>query len=201
MVGQTCGGGCISLQRLRNQSPEYSRLIGYKVKVPGFDHNGDRTLLNDLAPTIGVHPTALGMLNECHGQVIVPPLFELRIREVKNVCLPLDSTAGDEDPGRPTLGGRGVSEPVPTGFVERGLTGDAAIPPLLLKMHLQRDEGNAERIRAVVVLEHRNLKAAIDRISHLLNGIERCIFVLVSPSEFVPPRGPTDLYHIDWRLC
>ena len=106
-----------------------------------------RRILYDLALTIDVHPIALGVIPESNGQVTMPDQVAIHATIVTDIIRYHQQDTREKD-----FTGRRVFEPSQT----------AHIPPLLrdLKIVGKGKQGKTKP-RAVVVVEHRNLKMVL----------------------------------------
>lgn len=117
------------------------------------------------------HPFRLGIVPDCQGQFCIPRGWEL----VMTKCYDILTYADSKDESRNSI---------PDGCEEEKVTEHRAhqIPPLVCNLRLSRRIGmEAEDLKAVFVMEHRNIKMTIDianrRPGSNLSGM---LFVLVS---------------------
>ena len=106
-----------------------------------------RRILYDLALTVEVHPMALGVIPESNGQVTLPEQIKIEATVVTDII-----RYHQEDTKEGEFVGRRVFEPSQT----------ADIPPLVRDLRIvgKGKKGKAKP-RAVVVVEHRNLKMVL----------------------------------------
>ncbi|KAL9577322.1 MAG: hypothetical protein Q9212_006439 [Teloschistes hypoglaucus] len=174
----------ILMQSRRN--PVKARSIAYNAVEPksGMTLERVRQIMNDLALTIKVHPSALGIVGEASGKLVLPSLVEIRATCVTNA---------DRDE-------------LPAASYQQIMTLQAkavySIPDLVLDLQVvSKAKGKGEKrkmgkVDAVVVVEHRNM------VLDVLGGnrlIEDVIFVFTggfpdaSTKEFLHlmSRDPT----------
>lgn len=106
-----------------------------------------RRILYDLALTVEVHPIALGVIPESNGQVTMPERVRIDATIVTDII-----RYHQEDTKEGDFTGRRIFQPSQT----------TDIPPLLrdLKVVGKGKQGKAKP-KAVVVVEHRNLKMVL----------------------------------------
>ena len=117
-----------------------------------------RRILYDLALTIEVHPIALGVIPESNGQVTMPELVRIEATIVTDIIRyhQQDTKVGD-------FTGKRVFEPSQTAY----------IPPLLRDLRVV----GKGKPRAVVVVEHRNLKMVLTQHDF---AVSKVILIMVS---------------------
>ena len=119
-----------------------------------------RRILYDLALTIEVHPMALGVIPESNGQVTMPEQVGIEATIVKDII-----RYHQEDKKDGEFVGKKVFEPSRTEY----------IPPLLRDLKIV-GKGKQAKPRAVVVVEHRNLKMVL---THHDFADSKIIFIMV----------------------
>ena len=127
-----------------------------------------RRILYDLALTIEVHPIALGVIPESNGQVTLPELVGIEATIVEDII-----RYHQEDTKEGEFTQKRVFQPNQT----------ADIPPLLrnLKVVGKGTKGKG-KLRAVVVVEHRNLKMVL---THHDFANSKIILIMVSRAYFL----------------
>ena len=132
------------------------RFLEYKQLKPddGMTLAQARSILSDLAVTIGVHPLALGAVPEGTGKIKLPLSASMSCTMVTNVSS--QQAEGNENVVKLAAGSTNTIEPCMK-----------TLKVLKVKKRV---------IQAVVVVEHRNITPFLARHGNL---VERAIFVLV----------------------
>ncbi|KAI4253006.1 MAG: hypothetical protein LQ352_003958 [Teloschistes flavicans] len=141
-----------TLARIQQERQTYkSRMIEYKEVNPESHMRLEtvKRLILDLALTIKVHPTALGIKGEGHGQFYVPHNARVEVEQVADMFKYLNRNAS-----------------APSGFIRQRKfkEGVSPIPDNVLRLGLvETMVGNnvIGKVDAVVIIEHRNLDEAL----------------------------------------
>ena len=136
------------------------RQFGYYWPSKVLPSEVAKKMVIDLALTLRIHPWRFGIVPDCDGRVFLPPGFKI------------DAVVCEDIFNLKQSGGTGRSRKTLQGF-------DQPIPPLIVKMAVYSPGGQA--VRAVVVVEHRNIKFMLASLGRRndprLQGI---LFVMVS---------------------
>ena len=147
--------------------PELRRGSGYDMDTEAFDKNEALRVFQDLALTLHVHPTALGIYSASTGEYVVPKGYKLRVTLCNNVF--------EYNSHRHTRPEAGLTTVTRSGSCKI----DSMIHSMRLVADMEWDKEN--KIRAVIVIEHRNLT---DMMLRLTSGTspdwKGLLFVLVS---------------------
>jgi hypothetical protein len=148
-----------ALERLDTLSPSYTRLLGYQLSTKCFSRDSIKNRLDDVSCTVGFHPRSMGSISDARGLVSVPDGFALRVNKVTNLCLYQNNRST----------GAGIVH----------LRKECPIPSLVADLRLEPDAEQRFTLRAVIVTEHRNIRADIARVVDDKGGFQRCLFVMV----------------------
>ncbi|KAL8731919.1 MAG: hypothetical protein Q9181_004130 [Wetmoreana brouardii] len=165
---------------MQSQSyPLKARFIAYKDVQPKYSMSlvKARRLMLDLALTINVHPSALGIIGEEDGQVSVLKLVTIEVTRVTNAIAYNDR---DKDPNQDF---KTVAKLTP---------GIYKIPDLVLSLQVatRKQRKVAGKIDAVVVVEHRNLSEVLLRENLAVEDI-----IVVMTAGF-PDSGTKEFLHL-----
>ena len=147
--------------------PELRRGAGYDMNSESFDSNEALRVFQDLALTLHIHPTALGIYSASTGEYVVPRGYKLRVTLCNNVFEYNNHRHTRPEAGLTTVNRAGACKI------------DNMIHSMRLVADMEWDKEN--KIRAVIVIEHRNLT---DMMQRLTSGTspdwKGLFFVLVS---------------------
>ncbi|KAG6988488.1 hypothetical protein G7Y79_00072g097500 [Physcia stellaris] len=171
--------GASMADHLMSQEDVMNRFVEYKECRPkDMTMAQVRKNIKDLAVTIGVHPWALGIKPEGNGQISVPRGVTITMKLVKNMQLYRD---------RDVLGGR-PRDYLRETAVQRQ-SGATTISPLIDSLTVAVKEHAP--VRAVLVIEHRNLK-------QLMSAEEIGDVILIMTSG-CPGSATKELLHMLYR--
>ena len=130
--------------------PELRRGAGYDMDNEAFDKNQALNIFTDLALTIGVHPAALGISPASTGECFLPKGYFLQVTTCTNVFEYNRDRHLQQNSGLRTA----------------KKFDSYSIDPMIHSLKLRHDKtfSEAHRIRAVVVIEHRNLRETMGNL-------------------------------------
>ena len=131
-------------------NPELRRGAGYDMDNEALDKNQALNIFADLALTIGVHPAALGISSASTGEYFLPKGYYLQVTICTNVF------EYNRDRHLQNNSGLRTAKRLDS----------CGIDPMIHSLKLQHDKTFSEvhRIRAVVVIEHRNLRETMGNL-------------------------------------
>jgi hypothetical protein len=157
------------LEILDKQEPFLKRRFGYHLKGARFSAGQAERLWMDIALTIREHPFALGVVSDSEGLVSTPHGWRLEVINCMNILEYLNSDR---------------SGAVPAGCQRTVLSNTAAIsiPPTVVRLSLRSGtQSGVDDLRAVLVLEHRNIKMTLDIANRKGNwDFKRILVVMVN---------------------
>lgn len=146
---------CVLTHTVKFKRGEY-----YKLCIPnqGLGQRKLEELIRTLALTLGVHPYRLGQMTESKSQVFVPAGCRVACKVVTNIF---------------------VWKEHGTTITKRLDSGSHLVPGMVVSMDVQQ---LGQEVRAVIVTEHRNVKASLDQFvsSDTIDGLAGVIVVMVS---------------------
>jgi hypothetical protein len=160
-----------AMNRLCMKSAERCRLIGYTLAAEGFDQKAVKDFGINLALTLGFHPATIGQIPEPVGRIVLPEGWEIHCLQIYNICLYNDSNGGT---------GQGCRHVV--------LSGTMDVPSMLSRPFWKKLVKTKGPLRAVMVIEHRNLDLVIDYVKDHVDAFRGVLFILVSPLQVLCRR-------------